>query len=605
MVISKIPPKLKREHKKSDYLKAFISPLKWCPSFGYVPSIEDIRDNLKIDDATEETIQQCLGIIESARFNLGAYDTNMVKYARLPDPKELIFIYHEYPCAAVRKLFKHLDYLALRVAADYMPSFADRIFTQLNKTIKEIPPQSIGRKTNRWDDGLCYIVRDIKINSFLPEFLLREVKKITGDDIEISYAQLLSLYAILEAWLILTSLIFETYQKEKRENYRLKNIRGEFDFEMKRALAKSMKTLISELESWIYKSADFWTSSTGGDTKKVNVLIDAMSDDLYQHFDQYATEKTFKLKTLPVGLGATPFQQELKNRQTKNISSEFDYKLEIELAKRATIFLPRLRDWIKVKSKRWIKTAGGNIENADTLINSMNGDIELIIKRYTERNKDFKFDRISEATTIDIIDELSYIKENLIYAEQLLELSDRQFLLNEKQNIESELLGRKEKRRSVMEENRKDREKLEGVQIMLEKWIEYYETINKKPAANKFFRHLLKYFCIDDDSIKALLHDEDVPASEDIKPVTEQTDKKVFYQTTSCGKVFYVGILPDKTTPMNHKTATLYQITEDEMGKLSKSDVIVFTTFQKYYTEQNPNPRKVKQKSQTQDTTKP
>lgn len=217
MDISKIPPKLKREHKKSDYLKAFISPLKWCPAFGYVPSIEDIRDNLKIDDATEETIQQCLGIIESARSNLGAYDTNMVKYARLPDPKELIFIYHEYPCAAVRKLFKHLDYLALRVAADYMPSFADRIFTQLSKPIKEIPPKPIGRMTNRWDDGLSYIVRQIRIDSFLPEFLLREVKKITGNDIEINYAQLLSLYAILEAWLILTSLVFKTYQKEMNE----------------------------------------------------------------------------------------------------------------------------------------------------------------------------------------------------------------------------------------------------------------------------------------------------------------------------------------------------------------------------------------------------
>lgn len=445
MDTSTIPLNLKRNHKKSDYLKVFISPLKWCPAFGYLPSIADIKEAFKINDSIEETVQQCLGIIESARFNLGVYDTNMVEYARLPDPKELIFIYHEYPYTAVRKLFKHLDYLALKTAERFSPSFYDNIFIQLRYTIKNIPPKPIGRRTNRWEDELCSIVRNIRINSYRPKFLLQEVKKIIGDNLEIDYAQLLSLYAILEAWLILTSLLFKIDQKERHEKDRLKNIHDEFNFKMERDLIKSASLLISELKYLIDLNAEFWTNSTGGDTKKVSALIDAMSDDLYKHFNQYATDKTFKFKILPVGFGTTPFQQELKRHQTKNISGEFDYRLRTELATRASIFLPGLRDWVNIKSKRWIKIVGGNIEKNDALITSMNNDIELIIQQYTERYKDFKFTEIPETPQIDVMNELPYIKDNLTYAHDLLQLADYQKLSSEKLSLEESMSIKSEK----------------------------------------------------------------------------------------------------------------------------------------------------------------
>lgn len=177
--------------------------------------------------------------------------------------------------------------------------------------------------------------------------------------------------------------------------------------------------------------------------------------------------------------------------------------------------------------------------------------------------------------------------------EEQAKFSSREFRTNfkEKQKIS-------EKKKKCMKKNRKDREILKGVPVMLEKWIEYYKTINKRPTASQFFRHLLKYFCIDDDLIKALLREEDVPTSEDIKPLTEQTANKCFYETNDRGKVFYIGILPDNTDPMNYKTAQLSQTTEkkDGLGYI-KHKPISFGTFQNYYTKQNPNPRKAKQKS--------
>ncbi|KAF0158826.1 MAG: hypothetical protein FD159_913 [Syntrophaceae bacterium] len=202
---SKIPARLKLRHEKTDYDKVYEHPLDWCPLFGDLPEIEETH--LNNNDLAESTARNCINIILAARWRLGAFDNYQVQYARLPDVKELLFIYHDYgeACKAVRILFQNLDYLALKTANHHI---ADTYYNLFRSSIHDLKHGPI-RNTpyNTLASNLLENVDVLKAPGGL-ESLLIYAEEITSYPFELKRHHLFALYAILEAWLVLTSLIF-------------------------------------------------------------------------------------------------------------------------------------------------------------------------------------------------------------------------------------------------------------------------------------------------------------------------------------------------------------------------------------------------------------
>lgn len=211
-MIGKMKKQQNKQTEKLNYEKVYEAPLSWCPLFGYLPEIEEIHFH---ENAPASKIAiECLSIIHNARDNFG-FDyrpSRLVKYAVLPELKTIFpeidsDIKKEYE--TLRFLFQNLDYLALKTVSIYDHPF---IIEQLNHCgkIDAIPNKPIGRVSNLWNNCFSVMASDIRVVRILPEHLLEEAQKITGVAIKLNYVKLFSLYAILEAWLILTALFFKT-----------------------------------------------------------------------------------------------------------------------------------------------------------------------------------------------------------------------------------------------------------------------------------------------------------------------------------------------------------------------------------------------------------
>jgi len=194
---------------KREYEKVYEAPLNWCPLFGYLPEIEGTH--LYEDKQANEIATRCIDIIHNARDNFGFdYRSSlMVKNTCLPE-LEIIFpviendTKNEYK--ALRFLFQNLDYLALKTASSYSPLIAMQL--SACGEIKAFPYRPIGRVSNLYDDCFSTIAENVKVDQIVREYILSEAQKITGEAIKLEHAKLLSLYAILEAWLVLTALLF-------------------------------------------------------------------------------------------------------------------------------------------------------------------------------------------------------------------------------------------------------------------------------------------------------------------------------------------------------------------------------------------------------------
>lgn len=202
-----LPARLKRrheKHEKADYDKVYEHPLDWCPLFGDLPEIE--KTHLNNNKLAKSTARNCINIIHDARWYLGVFDDYHVQYARLPNVKELLFIYHGYgeACKAVRILFQNLDYLALKTANSHI---VDTYYNLFRSSINDLKPGPI-RNTpyNTLASNLLENVDVLKAPLGF-ESLLIYAEKITTYPFELERHHLSALYAILEAWLVLTSLI--------------------------------------------------------------------------------------------------------------------------------------------------------------------------------------------------------------------------------------------------------------------------------------------------------------------------------------------------------------------------------------------------------------
>lgn len=216
MTTKKIKTKTTKQG-SSYYKKILDNPLNWCPLFGYLPNTSN--EHFQTDKIAFDLASECLGIIKSARLNWGIADIDMIENDPLPEIKHLpISIYHGYGeiGTAVRLLFQNLDYLALKTSN----AFVHGIYTNLfNKNIENRQPGSI-RKSGYYTNGLNTIVEDITVLEVVPDHLLSEAKKITGDVFDLELHHLYSLYAILEAWLILIFLLCCGNNSEKSFLYK-------------------------------------------------------------------------------------------------------------------------------------------------------------------------------------------------------------------------------------------------------------------------------------------------------------------------------------------------------------------------------------------------
>jgi len=190
-----------------NYEKVYEHPLDWCPQFGYLPKL----DNTHLKNKPEAYLiaDKCLGIIKTARLYLGVADHQMAINLCLPVVKKLIFPYkeRENESKVIRLLFQNLDFLALKTSPD--PLAVD-MCNGIVITKRGIPHKPIGRASNVWDNCFSSMASEIKVNHHVVrERLLFEAQKITGEVVNLDYIMLFSLYAILEAWLILTALLFK------------------------------------------------------------------------------------------------------------------------------------------------------------------------------------------------------------------------------------------------------------------------------------------------------------------------------------------------------------------------------------------------------------
>lgn len=202
-----LPARLKRrheKHEKADYDKVYEHPLDWCPLFGDLPEIEETH--LNNNDLAKSTARNCINIIHDARNFWGVFDDYHVQYARLPDVKELSFIYHGCGevCKAVRILFQNLDYLALKTANHHI---ADTYYNLFRSSINDLKHGPI--RNTPYNTAASNLLENVDVLKAPLGFesLLIYAEKITTYPFELERHHLSALYAILEAWLILTSLI--------------------------------------------------------------------------------------------------------------------------------------------------------------------------------------------------------------------------------------------------------------------------------------------------------------------------------------------------------------------------------------------------------------
>ena len=193
---------------KSEYEKVYEHPLKWCPLSGYLPEREDI--DIKWNNKNFGVISKCLEIIENSRnsfFDLGCYTQ---KYISLPDIESPVWPYKNriFEFKAIRLLFRNLDYLKLKAIYNFFSNEHG------------IPVKPIGRTSNRHKSffGSCAEGVFMGSKSRL-DSLLAEAQKITNKQIDYNYdaKRLYGLYIILEAWILLTSMLFnpKRYESEK------------------------------------------------------------------------------------------------------------------------------------------------------------------------------------------------------------------------------------------------------------------------------------------------------------------------------------------------------------------------------------------------------
>jgi len=218
----KIPAHLIREYKK-----VYEYPLNWCPLWGYVPDFEET--NLPKEKDISEIWNDCVSIIEIVRyFDFDIELPNMQKYIALPnlDKIKLPVVFgdelddilktryrerrseHE----AIRRVFQNLDYIKLKTSySPHIMNLIKKVSVDENGT----PQQQIGRANNKKQDALSIAAGQIHINDEgIGDYdeLLKEAQKIAGDSVVLNYQKYFSLSAILEAWLVLTSLLYNPRQ---------------------------------------------------------------------------------------------------------------------------------------------------------------------------------------------------------------------------------------------------------------------------------------------------------------------------------------------------------------------------------------------------------
>lgn len=205
------------EQLKCEYEKVYEAPLNWCPLFGYLPEIEE--SHFYNNKQAYKIATECHDIINSCREAFIDYCPawHMVKYVCVP---ELKIMFPEIDSDTKKEfetwrcLFKYLDYVALK--AEYC------MYTAIPYTIignhylhdlmaagddlKAIPDKPIGRVSNLYDNFYSVIALDVRVNEIVRDCLLSEAQKIIDETVKVDDLKLFSLYAILEAWLILTSL---------------------------------------------------------------------------------------------------------------------------------------------------------------------------------------------------------------------------------------------------------------------------------------------------------------------------------------------------------------------------------------------------------------
>jgi hypothetical protein len=210
---------------RDEYEKVFESPLDWCPVFGYVPCIEEYRTCN--DREVLEIIEDCIGLIHSCRegFLLDYSPSFHVrKYVCLPEIETIL------PRAdndditffrSLRNLFRNLDFLLLRTASlCNNPVLSAMNINSIHKTIKietDFPKRPIGRVSNHYDNWSSVTARDIRLDRVFwrDSFLVQEANKFWEDSVGLDNIMLLSLYSILEAWLVLTGLFYFKSKPDK------------------------------------------------------------------------------------------------------------------------------------------------------------------------------------------------------------------------------------------------------------------------------------------------------------------------------------------------------------------------------------------------------
>ncbi|MFZ2396310.1 MAG: hypothetical protein WAW09_08505 [Smithella sp.] len=292
---NKTTDKLKRE-----YEKVYENPLNWCPLLGYIPFFEET--NIIQNDDNYRTWDEYQCIIESARhYYLDICFKNMQNYVSVPDI--ILTLSDNPPCfhipekevKAIRRLFQNLDYLILKTTYD---TRAINLCKTIKTNTQGIPYKPVGRIKNSLKDdfsiiaGEMDIIRDVprefrskisfadlgKVNgnmncarqSDINDFdvLLFEARKIAGAQAGLNHQKLFALLAILESWLVLTSLLFDPRQCEQLDTL--------YEIKKKLSYPKELLSCADAYEEKEKKQIDKKNKSDGGKHLKARGFQEAI-----------------------------------------------------------------------------------------------------------------------------------------------------------------------------------------------------------------------------------------------------------------------------------------------------------------------------------------
>lgn len=337
-----------------DYETLYNRPLEWCPLFGCIPEIE--KSKLIEDSHFYDLGILCRNIITEARDDLlfrlfenisdpvyrhySKFDTLKTTNKFLPKINKRIRhkneqgvdVYFFDECEAVRTVFRRLDYIVL-------------INSDMAKLINGAGrPDAVGRKSHLFEActfSHCAADKTI-ITRETYENILSEAQNVIGRRLVLHMGTVLRLFAILEAWLVFTAILFEPNENEllrrtTRAHYaNALLIEGNYE-DIAQSNGELMSYFLRQRKEQRDKALE--ASSMGGGNSVngikeaikgiiTNTLPHANHVQVFYHIKKYHTGKT---KALRCGHRLIFWRNDKSGKHPEGFIIEYDTKMKREI----------------------------------------------------------------------------------------------------------------------------------------------------------------------------------------------------------------------------------------------------------------------------------